>query len=182
LQTESDIGGRKGDFEPAAAQAYPALTRAATVLCWSRSDVDDVVQETMLSAFKSYDLFRGDSSFFTWAYRILVRAAHAANQKRARVLPSDYAMGQAQQLPPADRAIILDEEARGVIDAIRSLPERQREIITLHLLEQLSYAEISSAMEVSLGTVKATIFQAKTSLRATLASKGIVRKSIHELS
>ncbi len=136
----------------------------------------------MLTAFKSYDSFRGDASFFTWAYRILVRAAHAANQKQARVLPSEFAMSQTEQLPPADRAVILDEEARGVIDAIRALPARQREIITLHLLEHLSYAEISSATEVSLGTVKATIFQAKTSLRAALASKGIVRKAIHEVS
>lgn len=136
----------------------------------------------MLNAFKSYESFRGDSSFLTWAYRILVRAAHAANQKRAKVLPAEYAMSQPQQLPPADRVLIVDEDARGVIDAIRSLPERQREIITLHLLEELSYAEISLAMEVSLGTVKATIFQAKTSLRAALARKGILRRPIHELS
>ena len=136
----------------------------------------------MLSAFKSYGSFRGDSSFLTWAYRILVRAAHAANQKRAKVLPAEYTMSQPQQLPPADRAVMLDEDARGVIDAIRSLPERQREIITLYLLKEFSYAEISSAMGVSLGTVKATIFEAKTSLRAALARKGIVRTSIYALS
>jgi len=111
-----------------------------------------------------------------------VRAAQAANRKRAKVLPAEYALSQPQQLPPADRTVILDEEARGVIDAIRSLPERQREIITLYLLKEFSYAEISSAMEVSLGTVKATIFEAKKSLRAALARKGIVKTSIHVLS
>jgi len=136
----------------------------------------------MLSAYKSYGSFRRDSSFLTWAYRILVRAAQAANHKRARVLPAEYALTQPQQLPPADRTVILDEEARGVIDAIRSLPERQREIITLYLLKEFSYAEISSAMEVSLGTVKATIFEAKASLRSALARKGIVKRSIHALS
>lgn len=156
--------------------------RTATVLCWSKADVEDVVQETMLSAYKSFESFRGDSSFLTWAYRILVRAAQAANHKRVKVLPDEYALTREQQLPPADRAVILDEEARGVIDAIRSLPERQREIITLYLLKEFSYAEISSAMEISLGTVKATIFEAKTSLRAALAKKGIVKKSIHVLS
>jgi RNA polymerase sigma-70 factor (ECF subfamily) len=181
LQPKPDIGGI-GDFDAVAAQAYPSLTRAATVLCWSKADVDDVVQETMLSAYKSYGSFRGDSSFLTWAYRILVRAAHAANHKQAKVLPAEYALTLPQQLPPADRTVILDEEARGVIDAIRSLPERQREIITLYLLKEFSYAEISSAMEVSLGTVKATIFEAKASLRAALARKGIVKRSIHVLS
>ncbi len=136
----------------------------------------------MLSAYKSYGSFRGDSSFLTWAYRILVRTAHAANHKRAKVLPAEYGLSQPQHLPPADRAVVLNEDAREVIDAIRELPERQREMITLHLLEELSYAEIGSAMEVSLGTVKATIFEAKTSLRAALARKGIVRRSIHVLS
>ena len=165
-----------------AAEAYPSLTRAATVLCWSKADVEDVVQETMLGAYKSFGSFRGDSSFLTWAYRILVRAAQTANHKRAKVLPAEYALTREQQLPPADRTVILDEEARGVIDAIRSLPERQREIITLYLLKEFSYAEISSALEVSLGTVKATIFEAKASLRAALAKKGIVKRSIHVLS
>jgi RNA polymerase sigma-70 factor (ECF subfamily) len=152
------------------------------VLCWSKSDADDVVQETMLSAFKSYASFRGESSFLTWAYRILARAARSANHKRAAVLSADYAINQPPQLPPADRLMIRDEDTRGVIDAIRSLPERQREIITLFLLKEFSYAEISVAMEVSLGTVKATIFEAKISLRAALARKGIVRGSSYAMS
>lgn len=135
----------------------------------------------MLSAFKSYHSFRGDSSFLTWAYRILVRTAKLANQKRSKVLPVEFVSSQPHQLPPTDRAVILNEDARGVIDAIRSLPERQREVITLYLLREFSYAEIGAALEISLGTVKATIFEAKTSLRGTLAKKGIVRKSIHEL-
>lgn len=143
------------------------------VLCWSKADVEDVVQETMLSAYKAFGSFRGDSSFLTWAYRILVRVAGVANRRHSRALPDEYAAGQPQQLPPADRSVLLDEDARAVIDAIRSLPERQREIITLYLLKEFSYAEISSAMQVSLGTVKATIFEAKTSLRAALARKGI---------
>ena len=136
----------------------------------------------MLSAYKSYGSFRGDSSFLTWAYRILARAAQAANHKRAKVLPAEYALTLPQELPPADRTVIFDEEARWVIDAIRSLPERQREIITLYLLREFSYAEISLAMEVSLGTVKATIFEAKAALRVALAKKGIVKRSIHVLS
>lgn len=152
------------------------------VLCWSKADVEDVVQETMLSAYKAFGSFRGDSSFLTWAYRILARAAQAANRKYAKVLPIEYAASQPQQLPPADRSVLLDDDARVVIDAIRSLPERQREIITLYLLKELSYAEISSTMQISLGTVKATIFEAKTSLRTALARKGIVKTSIHELS
>ena len=172
----------QGDFESAVEAAYPALARAATVLCWSRSDVDDVVQETMLRAFKSYTSFRGDSSFLTWTYTILARVAQASNEGRSRCIPADYSMSQPQQLPPVDRAVIIDEDARCVIDAIRSLPERQREIVTLRFLEELSYGEIAEALAISLGTVKATIFEAKMSLRSALAAKGIRRKAIYVLS
>lgn len=135
-----------------------------------------------MSAYKAHSSFRGSSSFLTWAYKILLRTAQAANHKRSKLLPAEYALSQPQQLPPVDRAVVLNEDAREVIDAIRGLPERQREMITLYLLKEMSYAEIGSATGVALGTVKATIFEAKTSLRAALGRKGIVRESIHVLS
>jgi RNA polymerase sigma-70 factor, ECF subfamily len=182
LQSEHDIGRRKKDFEPAAEEAYPALARAATVLCWSQTDVEDVVQETMLRAFKSYGAFRGDSSFFTWAYAILSRAAQAANRAHNEGVPGDYALSQPQHLPPVDRTVVLREEAAAVIDAIRSLPERQREMLTLHLVEQQTYAEIAAALHVAVGTVKATLFQAKAALRSALTTKGVPQKASYDVS
>jgi RNA polymerase sigma-70 factor (ECF subfamily) len=179
LQSEHDIGSRKKDFETAAEEAYPALARAATVLCWSQADVEDVVQEALLRAFKSYGAFRGDSSFFTWAYAILSRAAQAANRAHTKGVPSDYALSQPQHLPPVDRAVVLNEDARAVIEAIRSLPERQREMVTLRFLEDLGYAEIAATLAVSVGTVKATLFEAKMSLRSALARQGIRKKASH---
>ena len=129
----------------------------------------------MLSAYKSFGSFRGNSSFLTWVYTILLRVAQVANRKRATLLPSEYCPNRSEHLPPTDRGFMLQEDARAVVDAIRSLPERQRETITLYLLKELSYAEIAAAMAVSVGTIKATIFEAKSSLRAALAKKGIVR-------
>ncbi len=173
------MGTRESAFEAAAARAYPSLVRAATVLCWSPADVEDVVQETMLRAFKSYGSFRGGSSFFTWAYTILARAAQAANLARAKALPDDYVLSLPQALPPADRAVVLNEEARAVVDAIRALPDRQREMVTLRYLEDLNYAQIAAALAVSVGTVKATLFEAKLALRSALARQGIRRKASH---
>jgi RNA polymerase sigma-70 factor (ECF subfamily) len=182
LQSEHDIGSRKKDFEAAAEGAYPALARAATVLCWSQADVEDVVQETMLRAFKSYGAFRGDSSFFTWAYAILSRAAQAANRAHTKGVPAGYALTQPQHLPPVDRAVVRHEEAAAVIDAIRSLPERQREMLTLHFLEEQTYAEIAAALHVAVGTVKATLFEAKKALRSTLTAKGVRQKASYGVS
>ncbi len=157
-----------GDFDADLSAVYPALVRSATVLCWSKDDVEDVVQETALRGFQSYGSFRRECSFLTWMYVILLRVAAAANRQRSRQVPLDYRRDQPEQLPPVDRAVIDDEQGRIAIDAIRSLPQRQREMITLHFLHDLSYAEIAETLGVAVGTVKATLFAAKASLREAL--------------
>jgi RNA polymerase sigma-70 factor (ECF subfamily) len=111
-----------------------------------------------------------------------VRVAQARNLNAARCIPEAYARGQPEHLPPVDSAIVVNEEHRCLIDAIRVLPERQREMVTLHFLKEVSYDEIARALDVSVGTVKATVFQAKASLRSALAKKGIHRKANHVLS
>src|SRR4030095_831652 len=164
-RSKLDMAHPKPDFESAVDANYPALARAATVLCRSESDVEDVLQETMLRAFNAYPAFRGGSSFLTWTYAILARVAHARNLTAAKRVPEPWALGQSEYLPPVDRAVVADEEHRCLIDAIRALPERQREIVTLHFLQEVSYDEIAQALSLSMGTVKATVFQAKASLR-----------------
>jgi len=169
------------DFESAVHAVYAPLVRSASVLCASSSDVEDVVQETMLRAVRSYGSFNGSSSLLTWCYAILARVAAAANERRARKLPDDYAgiaaAARNQSLPPVDSALLEDEEARVLIDAIRSLPDRQREMITLHFLHEQSYAEIAAALNVAVGTVKATIYSAKAALREALPHGAEARRA-----
>ncbi len=157
------------DFDANLTPVYPALVRSAAVLCWSKDDVEDVVQETVLRGFQSYGSFRRESPFLTWMYVILLRVAAAANRQRRRQVPLDYRLDQPDQLPPVDRAVIDDEQGGMVIDAIRGLPQRQREMVTLHFLHDLSYPQIAEALGVAVGTVKATLFSAKASLREALA-------------
>lgn len=157
-------------FDSNLSEVYPALLRSATVLCWSLDDVEDVVQETVLRGFRSYGSFRRESTFLTWMYVILLRVAGSANRQRRRRVPLNYRRDQPDQLPPVDRAVIDDEQARSVIDAIRSLPQRQREMVTLHFIDDLSYPQIAEGLGVAVGTVKATVFAAKASLREALAT------------
>ena len=159
----------KRDFESAVRAAYAPLVRSASVLCWSSIDVEDVVQETILRALRSYASFNGSSSFLTWCYAILARVASAANERRSRQVPMHYAEGRSNALPPVDSRLVENDEARVLIDAIRSLPPRQREVITLHFLQEVSYADIAQALGVAVGTVKATIYSAKSALRLALS-------------
>ena len=167
---------RNAEFERDLEAVSPALIRAARVLCWSADDVDDVVQETVMRAFESYSTFGRRSSLLTWMYAILARVASAANQKRRRQIPAGYALGRPDCLPPVDVGVSEDESARAVVDAIRALPQRQREMVTLHFLEDLTYGQIAEALGVAVGTVKATVFAAKMSLRDALAAQVEVKQ------
>jgi RNA polymerase sigma-70 factor (ECF subfamily) len=135
--------------------------------------MEDVVQETLIRAFRSYDSFRGDCSFFTWAYSILTRVASETNRKSSRVLPDDVALAWLQESGKGEDMVVLEKETRRVVDAIRALPERQRQMITLHFLEDLSYKEIARALDVSVGTVKATLYAARSALRTILQREEI---------
>src|SRR5690348_15538363 len=136
---------RKRDFESQLQAVYLPLLRSAAVLCWSRDDVEDVVQETLLQALRSAHSFGGRSSLLTWAYVILARVAGTANEKRRRRhFPSSRDLSTVPDvLPPVDSRVIADEESRALTNAIRTLPQRQREMVTLHFLEDLSYAQIA---------------------------------------
>jgi RNA polymerase sigma-70 factor (ECF subfamily) len=171
---------RDRDFESSLDAIYPALVRAARVLCWSDADVDDVVQEALLAAYRGRASFKGHASPFTWCYTILTRVASRANRRhvRGRSLTSTHDDGEMTEtldapLPPVDSRLLDDETSRAVIDAVRTLPQRQREVITLHFLRDCPYAEIASALGISVGTVKATVFAAKQSLREKLSGEAV---------
>ncbi len=162
------------DFASSLGAISPALSRAARMLCWSQADVDDVVQDTLLEAFRSKRSFRGNAGLVTWCYTILTRVAARANRRYRRAMTNvqsdmDQAAAMDAPLPPVDRRLVEDESARAMVDAVRALPERQREMITLHFLQDCSYAEIAESLGVSIGTVKATVFAAKQSLRNKLS-------------
>ncbi|HEX8523711.1 MAG TPA: RNA polymerase sigma factor [Tepidisphaeraceae bacterium] len=160
----------KHEFERQLESVRARLVRSAAVLCWAGADVEDVVQETLLEALRSRQSFGDRSSVLTWAYVILTRVAARVNaRRRERAVATDWA-ALADGLPPVDGGLIADEAHRAVADAVRRLPQRQREMVTLHFLEDLTYAEISTALGVSVGTVKATIFEAKASLRTALCA------------
>lgn len=169
----------KPRFEEAAKAAYPTLFAAAMVLMENRADAEDVVQETLARACAAYDAFRGDSSPATWMYAILVRLAGKkygrpeAKQLQGQRLPS--------LRPEPDTLAALGEEVRMVLEVLRSLPRRQREIATLFYLEELSYAEIARTLDVSQETVQSTLRRARASLKTALGAETRERKVPDEL-
>ena len=149
------------------------------------SEAQDVAQETFIKAYRALPNFRGDSSFYTWIYRIGANTAKNYLVAQGRRPPgSDIDAQDAEQyvldssLRETDTPEGLaqrDQIEKTVFDAIESLPDDLRTAITLRELDGLSYEEIAQAMECPVGTVRSRIFRAREAidkrLRPLLESK-----------
>ena len=134
-------------------------------------EVQDVVQEAFIKAYRALPGFRGESAFFTWLYRIAINTAKNYLVSRARRPPgADVDVEDAEQLEsgaalrdlagPENQ--LMTEQLRAVIDkAIRALPEDLRTALTLREFEGLSYEEIAEVMRCPVGTVRSRIFRAR---------------------
>lgn len=122
-------------------------------------DVDDVLQQTLVKAFRNLDRFRGDAKLSTWLYRIATNEAlsHLRSQKRRsrwEVTGEDTA--QLAGRVAADVYLDADEIQRALRSAIAELPAKQRAVFTLRYFEELPYREISEITGTSEGALKAS--------------------------
>jgi len=173
---------RRRDFADAARTAYPMLARAAAVLLENQADAEDAVQEAILRAYRAYGSFRGESSFATWVYTILTRVAadFRRGHRPAEALDEARHVLPARTAPP-DALAESDDESRALLEHLRALPHRQKEIVTLFYLDSLSYREVAEALGISVGTVKSALSCARAALREGLAPRGAERKVNSEL-
>ncbi len=138
------------------------------------SEVLDVTQEAFIKAYKALDHFRGDSSFYTWLYRIAVNTAKNHLISRYRRIPeSDYEISEIEQFlskanvreySTPERTLIYDEMEHMLSDIIDELPSDLRTAILLREREGLSYDEIAAVMGCPVGTVRSRIFRARESI------------------
>jgi len=134
-------------------------------------EVQDVVQEAFIKAYRALPGFRGESAFFTWLYRIAINTAKNYLVSRSRRPPgADVDIEDAEYLESAGALRdlagpenqLMTEQLRAVIDkAIRALPEDLRTALTLREFEGLSYEEIAEVMRCPVGTVRSRIFRAR---------------------
>jgi len=133
------------------------------------ADAEDAVQETFLKVQRSISSFRGQSSFVTWTFRILVNTFYDLRRSRMRrkeIVPDEREEG----------ALALEPRAPGghpslklaLERAIAQLTRHQREIFLLYEVEGLRHAEIAEMLEISETASKNTLFQAKKNLRQVL--------------
>jgi len=146
------------------------------------SDACDIVQEVFLKVFRNIGSFRGNSSLKTWIYRIAVNEAYNHRRWFSRHQRQEIAMGAEEGMPcyedsladpgrtPFDQAA--DHETRALVEAaLEKLNAKFRAAVVLRDIEDLSYEEIATVLDVSLGTVKSRILRGREALRKVLEGR-----------
>ena len=150
----------------------PRLRRLVhRLLGWSgaTNEVDDVVQETLLAAWRHRHGFRGDASVATWLVGITIRKtrshARAANVRRR--LFAWWHAAATEPVAPAD-ATDGEERLHATHRAMRELGHRDREVLVLRYLEQRDIAQIAQVIGCSRAAVDARLTRARRRLRSEL--------------
>jgi len=166
---------RTGDLDAyeALVTRYTALAHRTAVLFGAGDDAEDVVQEAFVKAFHRLRLFRGDAPFRPWLLAIVTnetRNLHRTRRRRAGlVLRAAARETPAESGPdlPAETAVAA--ERRGaLLDALRALGAKDRDVVVCRYLLELSEAETAQALGWPVGTVKSRTNRALARLRERL--------------
>jgi RNA polymerase sigma-70 factor (ECF subfamily) len=166
---------RRGDAEAFDTLVSRHLRRAYGVayrLLGQREDAEDLVQEAFLAVLERIDTFQAGRSFAPWFYRILVNRGLNAHKARAVRVTKEIPVSAAARGPSPERAAEQEELRRELRSALEGLPERQRVIVELFELEGFRSPEIAGILEISEGTVRWHLHEARRMLRRVLAPFG----------
>jgi len=130
-------------------------------------EAEDVAQEVCARLGKAVAGYRGGAAFTTWLYAIVLNAARDSLRRSAREMVRAEAFGVHAALV-ADTDPASDDPAETLWAAVRALPDKQREAVTLVYGEGLSHAEAADIMAVAEPTVSWHVHEAKKRLRALL--------------
>jgi RNA polymerase sigma-70 factor (ECF subfamily) len=147
----------------------------------NREDAADLTQDAFIKAFQSINRFQGQSSFFTWLYRIAVNATltHLRRNKLRSFFSFDkiqedaqvaMVIGQLTDKKDVAREVFVHELQEKLNEALQKLSISHRTVVTLFEIDGLSHEEIAEVMDCSVGTVRSRLHYAKQLLQAELHS------------
>lgn len=155
------------------------LLRLVSRIVRDPSEVEDVVQEAFIKAYRALPNFRGESAFYTWLYRIGINTAknHLAILRRRAPTNSTKEADEAETFDEAEQlrdintpeTMLMSRQVADTVNAaMERLPEELRRAITLREVEGMSYEDIATAMDCPIGTVRSRIFRAREAIAAEL--------------
>jgi RNA polymerase sigma-70 factor, ECF subfamily len=134
------------------------------------SDAEDLAQEAFVRALQNIGRFRAGEQFGPWVYRIVTNAALDVLKHRTKFRHEELGdSAPASRRDGAELPAMSSEIARRIDLALETLPEMQRIVARLHLIEELEHAEIAAMTGLADGTVRSHLSLARKKLKETLA-------------
>ena len=149
-----------------------------------KEEAMDVSQEAFVKVYKYLDHFKGDSSFYTWLYRITVNICIDVLRKRGGARGEDVEFDESIAHDTAEAQIgalgtrlgtnpqksaLRRELAEKIQEALEQVPEKHRAILLLREIEGMSYEELSRTLEIPKGTVMSRLFHARAKVQKILS-------------
>ncbi|MEK7685439.1 MAG: sigma-70 family RNA polymerase sigma factor [Verrucomicrobiota bacterium] len=146
----------------------------------NHEDANDLAQDAFIKAYRALKSFKGDSSFFTWVYRIAVnKTINFLKQRKNRIHMSLNDIDFNAEHDPDLVALVSEKNPRRDLNlaelqeklnaALQKLSDVHRLVVTLHDVQGLSHDEISKIMDCNTGTVRSRLFYARQQLQAYLS-------------
>lgn len=172
----------QADFEQDAMQYTRQLYSAALRMARNPADAEDLVQETLLKAYRAYHTFQAGTNLKAWLYRILTNTYINKYRKESR-RPSEVDLGEVEDLylyrrigseDSADMARTTEEKVldglveSDIKEAVESLPENFRIAVILADLEGFAYKEIAEILDIPIGTVMSRLHRGRKAMQKRL--------------
>lgn len=147
---------------------YSALAHRTAAMLGAGDEAEDVVQEAFVKAFRHLSSFRRDAPFRPWLLRIVANETHNLTRSRGRRSELALRLGATAEAAapddPAGTAVATDRRAR-LLEAVRSLPDRERQAVVCRYFLQLSESETAQVLDWPLGSVKSSTHRGLARLR-----------------
>jgi RNA polymerase sigma-70 factor, ECF subfamily len=160
----------KGGDLKAFAEFVRTFERRVRAVCFrlldDARDVDEVVQDSFVQAWRNLERFRGDAAPYTWLYRIAVN--EALMRRRRKTLPTTEL--QETTVAGGEDAYAAADARAFLIERLRQLPDDYRVAVVLRDVEGLSNEEVARVLDISLAAAKSRIHRGRMQLRQDLES------------
>jgi RNA polymerase sigma-70 factor (ECF subfamily) len=149
-----------------------------------KEEAMDVSQEAFVKVYKYLDHFKGDSSFYTWLYRVTVNICIDVIRRRQSMKGEQVEFDETIQMDSPDahigalgsrlgtnpqKSALRRELAEKIQEALEQVPEKHRAILLLREVEGLSYEDLARTLEIPKGTVMSRLFHARTKVQKILS-------------
>jgi len=161
---------REETFEAEVLPQLRPLFGMAYRLTGNAHDAEDLVQETMLRAYRAFDRYRPGTNARAWLFTILHRLRTDALRRKGRRPETVELVDDGPPVPPVHEES-LTSGREDIVRALEGLPESFRAAVVLRDVEEFSYAEIAKILEIPVGTVMSRIHRGRALLRQTLSGR-----------